>query len=134
MAGEDEDGSPVYVGRAYNFQHWLPATIIPRKKQCFVPFGCYAVSSKSKIEIVTGTEFEWINASIGYVPGNAEKASLGTNGEILYIGRVKHENAMCVGKVFSLYASILFPYKGKEVNLSNYEVFCVPQKSKKDIL
>lgn len=37
--GTDQDGSEIYVGRAYHDGDWIPAKVIPRKRVAYVPYG-----------------------------------------------------------------------------------------------
>lgn len=37
--GTDQDGSEIYVGRAYHEGDWIPAKVIPRKHVAYVAYG-----------------------------------------------------------------------------------------------
>lgn len=40
IGGHEEDGTPVYVGRARHLNDILPANIMPEKQMAIVPYGC----------------------------------------------------------------------------------------------
>lgn len=38
-AGQDVDGAPIYVGRAYHDGDQVPAKVIPSKNVAYIPYG-----------------------------------------------------------------------------------------------
>lgn len=85
-AGNDQDGSPIYVGRAFHEGDHLVAKVIPSKQAAYVAYNGQEIF-KNAFEILCGVGFQWIGSGNGHVPEGALVAGHTRNGEPLYIGR-----------------------------------------------
>lgn len=126
-AGNDADGSPIYVGRAFYAGDQLPAKVIPSKQACYVSYngGEHFVQD---FELLQGTGFTWVGSSNGHVPDGAVLAGNQVTGEPLYIGRAHHEGSLTPGKVHAGHGCIYIPFGGREESMLQYEVLVAPQK------
>lgn len=61
------------------------------------------------------------------MPDKALKSGFSECGEILYVGRVKHQGKITPGKVHPSHQVCYVPFDGKEVSYQGYEVFVVDQ-------
>ncbi|KAG5669655.1 hypothetical protein PVAND_017539 [Polypedilum vanderplanki] len=127
-AGNDSDGSPIYVGRAYHEGENLPAKIIPSKQSCYVPYNGLEIF-QSHFEYLSGSGFTWVQSSNGHVPAGAVSTGNTANHEPLYIGRAHHEGSLTPGKVHRSHGCLYLPYGGAEQSTLYYEVLVCKQKS-----
>lgn len=88
-AGNDQDGSPIYVGRARHQGDLLVAKVIPSKQAAYVAYNSQEIFVGS-YEVLVGHGFQWVGSGNGHVPDNAVIAGHTSNGEPLYVGRGKH--------------------------------------------
>ncbi|XP_066259122.1 uncharacterized protein [Euwallacea similis] len=121
LGGNDIDGSPIYVGRAFHEGDWIPAKVIPSKHIAYVPYGGNEVGVE-KFQVLCEQHFEWLPNHDGRVPPNAVVGGKTSDGEDLYIGRVGHDGAWTVGKVQPSHNTCYIPFDGKEVAHKEYEI------------
>lgn len=74
------------------------------------------------IQILCGTEFEWIVSADGHVPEGALSAGSQSDGEPLYVGRTHHEGSLIPGKIQQSHNCLYFPFGGGEHSATQYEV------------
>lgn len=74
--------------------------------------------------MLCGAKGTWVQCSLDAIPKNAFVGGKADTGETLYIGRVKHENTLTVGKVKPSVKACIIPYKGKEFAYPDYEIYC----------
>jgi hypothetical protein len=127
-AGNDSDGSPIYVGRAFHDGDQIPAKVIPSKNACYVPHNGME-HFKPQFEILSGTGFTWVGSSNGHLPAGAVLAGHQRTGEPLYVGRAHFEGSLTVGKIHPGHGCIYVPFNGKENSILHYEVLCSPPKA-----
>jgi hypothetical protein len=127
-AGNDSDGTPIYVGRAFHEGDQIPAKVIPSKQACYVPHNGLEVF-KPNFDLLSGTGFNWVGSSNGHVPTGAVLAGHQRTGEPLYIGRAHHEGSLTVGKIHTGHGCIYIPYGGQEVSILHYEVLVGQQRA-----
>lgn len=127
-AGNDADGSPIYVGRAFHDGDQIPAKIIPSKNACYVPHNGLE-HFKPQFEVLSGTGFQWIGSSNGHLPEGAVLAGSQRTGEPLYVGRAHYEGALTVGKIHPGHGCIYVPFGGRENSILHYEVLVAQQKT-----
>lgn len=127
-AGNDADGSPIYVGRAFHDGDQLPAKVIPSKQACYVSHNGLEVF-KPNFEFLSGTGFTWISSSNGHVPENAVLAGNTVTGEPLYVGRAHHDGSLTPGKIHRSHGCIYIPYGGQEHSILHYEVLVAQAKA-----
>ncbi len=65
---------------------------------------------------------KWEQSSGGADVRNALAAGKSADGEILFIGRVYHENTLTVGKVHPSHGVCYVPYDGEELSFGAYEI------------
>lgn len=90
---------------------------------CYIPFGGKEYS-RNEYEVLCGAKGTWVQCSQDTIPKNAFIGGKADTGETLYIGRVKHENTLTIGKVKPSVKACIIPYKGKEFAFPDYEIFC----------
>lgn len=127
-AGNDSDGSPIYVGRAFHEGDQIPAKVLPSKKACYIPYNGSEVF-KSNYEVLCGTGFTWVGSSNGHVPGGAVSTGNTSTGETLYIGRAHHQGSLTPGKIHPSHGCIYLPFGGTEHSVLQYEVLVGQQRS-----
>lgn len=121
MAGNDADGSPIFVGRAYHEGDTIPAKVIPSKNAAYIPYNGQEVL-KHQFEVLCNGNVNWIPSGHGQVPHNAVPGGHTASGEPLYIGRVFHMGSMTPGKIHPSHRNLYIPFGGQEMAFSNYEV------------
>uniref|UniRef100_A0A8D8FF74 (northern house mosquito) hypothetical protein n=1 Tax=Culex pipiens TaxID=7175 RepID=A0A8D8FF74_CULPI len=130
-AGNDQDGSPIFVGRAFHEGDQLPAKVLPSKQAAYVSHnGCEIF--KSHFEVLSGTGFTWVHSSNGHVPAGAVLCGNTTTGEPLYIGRAHHEGSLTPGKIHRSHGCLYIPFGGAEQSILHYEVLVGQQRCKCD--
>lgn len=127
-AGNDADGSPIYVGRAFHEGDMLPAKIIPSKQACYVPYNGMEVF-KHHFEYLCGNGFTWVGSSNGHVPTGAVLAGNTSSGEELFIGRAHHQGALTPGKIHRTHGCMYLPFNGREESSVHYEVLVSQQRA-----
>ncbi|KAL1403809.1 hypothetical protein pipiens_001758 [Culex pipiens pipiens] len=126
-AGHDQDGSPIFVGRAaLNETLTLPAKIIPDKQAAYVSHNGSELSV-THFEILRGTGFTWVQGSYGNVPSGAVPGGNSSSGELLYIGRAHHEDSLTLGKIHRSHGCMYIPFDGAELSFQEYEVLVKQQ-------
>ena len=88
---------------------------------CYVAWGG-GEHGKQDYEVLVGGQGNWVASLGGNVPESAMQAGKSEDGEPLYIGRVKHEGIITIGKVQPSHKVCYIPYAGKEYNYHGYEV------------
>jgi len=127
-AGNDADGSPIYVGRAFHEGDMLPAKVIPSKQACYVSYNGMEVF-KHHFEYLCGNGLTWVGSSNGHVPDGAVMSGNTSSGEELYIGRAHHQGALTPGKIHRSHGCMYLPFNGREESSVHYEVLVFQQKA-----
>lgn len=141
LAGHDQDGSQIYVGRAWHAGDQIPAKVLPSKQAAYVAHGGQEVL-KDEFEVLCFGNVQWISAhpSNRTVPPFALVGGTTSDGEPLYIGmqirficavieifmqsskisgRAHHEGSLTVGKVQISHGALYIPFAGSEVPIHN---------------
>lgn len=129
VAGNDIDGSTIYVGRAFHEGDMIPAKVIPSKQVAYVPFSGSEVT-KYEYQVLCGTGFTWVASSSGHVPAEAVLAGNQSDGEPLYVGRANVGGALTTGKIHPSHNCIYVPFNGIEHSVPTYEVLVAPRRCK----
>lgn len=75
------------------------------------------------LQILCGYNAKWVKTRLNEIPENAFVGGYSeVRREPLYIGRAMLDGNMITGKVHVLYSTCYLPYKGKEVEVSHYEI------------
>jgi len=116
LAGHDQDGSPIYVGRAWHGGDQVPAKVLPSKHACYIPHGGQEIL-KDSFEVLCNGNISWVrsNPMTRSVPPMSLTAGVTSEGEPLYIGRANHEGSLTVGKVQISHGALYIPFGGGEV-------------------
>lgn len=90
VGGHDVDGDAIFVGRAWHEGDCLPAKVIPSKESAYVAYGGQEIKKDRYDVLCNGTPI-WINVypSTKAVPPFSVEAGTTSNGEKLYIGKMK---------------------------------------------
>jgi len=127
-AGNDVDGSAIYVGRAYHEGDQIPAKVIPSRNVAYVPHNGQEIV-KHQYELLCGTGFTWVASAHGHVPEGAVSAGSQGNGEPLYIGRAHFQGSLTPGKVHRSHNCLYIPFNGGEHSITEYEVLVAQQRA-----
>lgn len=120
-AGNDSDGTPMYIGRAFHAGDQLPAKVLPNKQAAYVSYGGAEIL-KHHYEILCHGNVQWVPSSYGSVPPNAVPGGRTSSGETLYIGRAPYMGSITVGKVQPSHQTLYIPYNGSEIPIKGYEI------------
>lgn len=126
-AGNDSDGTPIYVGRAFHEGDQTPAKVIPSKQACYISHNGLEIF-KPTFEALTGSGFTWVSSSNGHVPAGAVLAGNTVNGLPLYVGRAHHDGSLTPGKIHGSHGCIYIAYGGMEHSILHYEVLVGQQQ------
>ena len=121
LAGNDVDGSPIFVGRAHHESDHLVAKVIPDKQIAYVSYDGREIP-KHNFEVLCHGNVQWVHSSNGQVIRNAVAGGRTEYGEILYIGRGRHAGALTVGKIQQSHGCLYISFDGSEVALRSYEI------------
>lgn len=79
-------------------------------------------------QILCGFNAEWIKTKCNHIPTNA---FIGGYSEVLneplYIGRAMYDGKLLIGKVHVRFDLCYLPYRGREVEMSSYEILVIPE-------
>ncbi|XP_075216249.1 natterin-4-like isoform X2 [Lycorma delicatula] len=120
------DNELLFIGRFVHKTALTPGKIVRSAGVCCVPWGGEE-HKKSEYEVLCGCNVVWVPCSKGLVPSEALPAGRTENGEVLYIGRVKHHGATAVGKVQRSHHVCYIANDGLEIAYDKYEVLVVKQ-------
>lgn len=123
-AGQDADGDPIYLGRAFHNGDMLPCKYVPNKGNAYVAWGGDEIV-KHEFEILTGEHhYTWLHGSHGHVPAGAVRVGHTSDGEAIYAGRGHIHGSLTPGKVHPSHKCLYVPFGGREHRLESYEVLC----------
>lgn len=123
MAGGDDSGETIYVGRAVQGGDVIPGKVVPSHNCCYVSYGGDEHSHGEYQALVSDdTQFDWLPSSGGAVPSGAIQGGACESGEPLYIGRTFHNGTLTIGKIHPSHRCLYIPYGGKERSYDSYEV------------
>jgi len=127
-AGNDTDGSPIYVGRAFHEGDSVVAKVIPSKQACYIAYNGQEIL-KHNYEVLCGEGFQWVGSGNGHVPDNAVPGGRTATGEELFIGRAHYCGGLTPGKVHRSHGCLYIPFNGSEISQKSYEVLVAPPKA-----
>lgn len=123
MAGGNDHGETIFVGRAVQDGDVIPGKVVSSHSCCYVSYGGEERRHSEYQALVSdGAEFVWLPSSDGAVPCGAIQGGTCESGERLYIGRTFHNNTITIGKVHPSHRCLYIPYGGKEHSYDEYEV------------
>lgn len=128
-AGQDVDGTIIYVGRATHEGDLMPCKVLPSKRAAYVAYNGKEVLVGS-YEVLTGNGFTWIGSSNGHTPDGAVLVGNQRNGEPLYMGRANFQGSLTPGKVHRSHGCLYIPFNGAEHRIVQYEVLVGAQKGR----
>lgn len=158
VAGQDDDGKDVWVGRAKHDGQWTPAKVAHHKQTAYVPYGgkehvkkdyevnciylyLFAIENwfqycqhieKILVEAHDGPGLLWVEREGHYgIPAGAisSKGWIFT-GESLYVGRAKHDGKLIPGKISPDLKCIFVPYGGLEHKITTTHEILVWKQDK----
>ncbi|KRT80670.1 hypothetical protein AMK59_5193, partial [Oryctes borbonicus] len=86
--GIDQDGTQIYVGRAFHAGDWIPAKVIPEKNVAYVAYDGKEIAVY-QYQVLCEQRFDWQPCSGGNVPPHAVVGGRTADGELLYVGRAQ---------------------------------------------
>ncbi|XP_030386970.1 uncharacterized protein LOC115633666 [Scaptodrosophila lebanonensis] len=132
QCGTDDEGNDTYVARVYYADDLLPANYVPSKQVAYAPYGCHAHTLTDQVDILIDCEHKWVPAENGQVPPQAIQTGYSEIGETLYTARATYQEFTLLGKVHPSHRVIYMPFRGQEVNSSQYEVLVLSPKDQAD--
>lgn len=124
QVGVDQDGTGIYLGRAYHQGDSIPAKIIPEKNVAYIAWGGEEIIVDN-VEVLRRVEYSWKFGSHGSIPQGAVPFGTTSDGETLYAGRANYQGSVTPGKLHPSHGSLYIPFDGKEVAVKEYEVLCL---------
>ncbi|KAK4879055.1 hypothetical protein RN001_007201 [Aquatica leii] len=121
QAGTDSDGSTMYVGRSHFQGDQLPCKIVPQRREAYVAHNGRE-HKVTTFDYLCQQTLQWVPSANGQVPPGAVPGGHTSNGETLYLGRVRHANALTVGKIHPSHGCLYIPYGGGEIRHNSYEI------------
>ncbi|XP_064472454.1 uncharacterized protein LOC135386869 [Ornithodoros turicata] len=128
VIGGHENGRVMYVGRASYEGGVIPGKIIPWHNTLFIGSDGKEISfSKYQaLECTSGSQLIWIKGADGELPTGSLQGGNTSTGELLYIGRVHHDDTLTVGKLHTSLGCVSIGYYGQEYCHRQYEVLVWP--------
>jgi|GEM_PF-2689818 len=122
VCGNEADGTPLYLARAYYNGGLHPGKVRPEFGSANIGYGDDEVKV-NPYEVYCGGG-TWVAASGGAVPAGAVVCGYDTNGEPLYAARAYYAGGLQIGKVRPEFGGADITYGGYEYTVNSYEVLC----------
>ncbi|CAK1541157.1 unnamed protein product [Leptosia nina] len=122
---EGWDGSPLWVIRAWHDGDLIPGKLNVRHNSASIVYNGKEVPVQN-VEVLCSQpdSLRWVPASNGSVPPGAIQGGKSCNGEILYVGRARHQLSVTPGKVHPSHQCCYIGFGGSEVSHKMYDVLC----------
>ncbi|XP_038219627.1 WW domain-binding protein 11-like [Zerene cesonia] len=122
---EGWDGSALWVIRAWHNGDLLPGKLSVRHQAASVMYNGKEVPVQN-IEVLCAKpdSLRWVPASNGSVPPGAISGGKTSTGEVLYVGRARHQLSVTPGKVHPSHNCCYIGFAGAEVSHKMYDVLC----------
>lgn len=125
IAGFNQDGYPVGVGRCNAQRDLLPGTLDLKEGTVHVCWGGKEFFESQKFEILCDGNIEWVPAKGGEVKPKSVEGGIarvypgrGLTEDQLYIGKVVYNEKLYIGKIHPRYNLLFIPVDGKEIECS----------------
>lgn len=124
LVGYDNDGSPLYLCRAYFKGSYQPGKTWQHSDQCNIPYGGREYQIKQDFAIYKRTENsgQWVRGN-GQIPQDALRVGTDSNDNPLFLCRAEFKKGLQPGKTWPGYLGCNIPYGGKEIVERDYSVF-----------
>ncbi len=120
VAGNEADGTPIFVIRSMFHGGTTPGKFIPVKHAAYVPWGGLENSVKT-FELFVG-KGRWVPNSSDAFPADAVQGGQEADGSVLYVIRSSVGKALVPGKYSTKTLKAYIPWDGKELEVKRYEV------------
>ncbi|XP_022116328.2 uncharacterized protein LOC110994130 [Pieris rapae] len=122
---EGWDGSPLWVIRAWHNGDLIPGKLSVRHKSASVMYNGKEIPVQN-IEVLCSKpdSLRWVPSSNGIVPPAAIPGGKTVSGEVLYVGRARHQLSITPGKVHPSHNCCYISFGGSEVSHKMYDVLC----------
>ncbi|XP_063357679.1 C3 and PZP-like alpha-2-macroglobulin domain-containing protein 8 isoform X2 [Cydia amplana] len=121
VGGQDVSGEPMYVARAQHEGAQLPGKLVASHGRAYVPWGGLE-NGKDEYQVGYVGNYNWVPASGSAIPPGAFQAGQSEDGEPLYVGRVRHEGSLTIGKVQQSHGTCYIAFAGQELGFPDYEI------------
>ncbi|XP_063394948.1 uncharacterized protein LOC134679930 [Cydia fagiglandana] len=121
VGGQDVSGEPMYVARARHEGAQLPGKLVSSHGRAYVPWGGVE-NGKDEYQVLVGGPNNWVPSSGSAIPPGAFQAGQSEDGEPLYVGRVRHEGSLTIGKVQQSHGTCYIAFAGQELGFPDYEI------------
>lgn len=121
IAGNDVDGTQIYLARAFHEGEQIPGKFMPTKHAMYICWNGQEIL-KHQFEIFSVPHARWVPSGHGSIPPGAVIGGNTTTGEPLYIGRTFYQGSLTPGKVHPSHGSLYIPFGGAEIPFKNYEI------------
>lgn len=123
VAGQDSNGAPFFLCRAYYSGSWVPGKTWPGYPNCNIPYGGREIIMHNFQVYYGQPQGYWQHARGGAIPYHALVVGRDTNGNTLYLCHGRYANSIIPGKTWAGYSHCNVPYGGREVLLYNYAIY-----------
>ncbi|XP_055914857.1 uncharacterized protein LOC129948065 isoform X2 [Eupeodes corollae] len=114
------DGETLYVGRGFHQGSLTVGKIHPSHGCLYIPYGESEVKLTS-YEVLVQPE-QWIEATPDCIPRGAIVAGNDSDGDTIYVGRLKHGGDLLPAKVIPAKGGAYVCYGGEEVKSDNFQM------------
>ena len=129
ISGHENDGTMLYVGRAYTKEGQLaPGKVVPSHGCLY--HGCGGTEQAARVyQVLTHPNqnegLKWVPTTDGNLPTGALRAGGESIRNGLYIARATFNGSLCGGKFEPAHGCAYVPWGGKEHSVKQCEVLCV---------
>ncbi len=119
-AGQEADGTPLYIIRAPYRNGTCLGKVNPSHNNAYISYGGHEIPVRD-YEVYAGSG-RWVPASGGDCPPGALRGGREDDGTPLFVARGPYQGSLTPGKLNRQFRNALIPYGGREVSLPDYEV------------
>jgi len=116
MAGKDDDGCDLAVGRAPHKGGMCPGKLNPNHPHMYISWGGKEIAvAEYEILVQEGDNVHWVAACDGQLPSGVAPVKTGheANGDPLFVARGKVNTSLSVGKMNPKFGLAYLPYGGE---------------------
>lgn len=131
IAGYDDDGFPIGIGRFEVSRDILPGTLDVKSGTVSVCYCGKAYENRDKFEILCDGKIKWVEAKDGEVKKQSVEGGTASGYETLYIGKAVYKDKIVVGKVHPSHDCLYFPWNEGEYRFNGKYLQLVDLNKKK---
>ncbi|KAG6454626.1 uncharacterized protein LOC115446388 isoform X1 [Manduca sexta] len=121
------EGEPLYIARALLHRSLVLGKYVPSENIAYFSWGGQILREK-KFEVLCGYDCMWVPTQENQIPTLAVEAGYSdSDGEPLYIGRVRHRGHLIPGRLQPSQKACYVLYKFQQITAANYEILTLSQ-------